>query len=286
MNTTKTILLVIVVALITSLIGVKIFSDNTSKKEDLLAKVLAKGEIRAAYFIYSPTFIKDPNTGKFSGIFHDALEEAGGNLNLKINWVEEVGYGEMLEGLNAGRYDIIGSNVWPNSTRGKNADFTIPLYYSGVGIYTRTGDDRFSDLSSINNKEVTISTIDGEMSSFIAKTTFPNAKTLSLPQNTQFSQILLNIKTGKADLTFVDEAIAQEFLANNPDSVQNIVPGNPIRYFGNTIVVPKNQEGFKSMINTALEELLNNGYIDELIKKYEKHPGSLYPVAKPYTPPN
>lgn len=285
MNNTKTILLVVVVALVVSLIGAKIFSGSTSSNQDLLAKVLDKGEIRAGYVVYPPAFIKDPNTGQLSGIFHDALEEAGKNLGLKINWVEEVGWGTMIEGLNAGRYDIIASGIWPNSARAKNADFTIPLFYSAVGVYTRAGDSRFSDLNRINRQDITIATIDGEMSSFIAKATFPNAKTISLPQDTQVSQLLLNVKTGKADVTFVEAAIAEEFLANNLGSVQNIVPNNPIRSFGNTMVVPKNQDGFKSMMNTALEELFNNGVVDTIVEKYEKYPGSFYPVAKPYSAP-
>lgn len=285
MNNTEIILLVVVVALVASFVGVKIFSGGTTQSQDLLAKVLDKGEIRVGYVVYPPGMIKDPNTGELSGIFHDALEEAGKNLGLKINWVEEVGWGTMIEGLKAGRYDMIGSPVWPNSSRAKNVDFTIPLNYSAVGVYTRTGDNRFTDLTRINNSNVTIATIDGEMSSFIAKAAFPNAKVISLPQDAQVSQLLLNVRTSKADITFVETAIAEEFLAQNPGSVQNIVPNNPVRSFGNTMLVPKNQDGFKSMINSALEELFNSGTVDVLIDKYEKYPGSFYRAAKPYALP-
>lgn len=280
----KIILLVIIVALITSFVGVKVFStNNSSQNDDLLSEILDRGEIRVGYVVYPPGMIKDPNTGELSGIFHDALEEAGQNLGLEINWVEEVGWGTMIEGLNTGRYDMIGSNVWPNSSRAKNVDFTIPLNYSAVGAYTRTGDNRFANLNDINNSNVTIATIDGEMSSFIAQDTFPNAETISLPQDTQVSQLLLNLTTNKADVTFVETAIAEEFLANNPGSVQNIVPNNPVRSFGNTMLVPKDQYAFKTMINTALEELLNNGRIGVLIDKYEKYPGSFYRVDRPYS---
>lgn len=285
MNNTKIILLVVVVALVASFVGVKIFSGSTTQNQDLLAKVLDKGEIRVGYVVYPPGMIKDANTGELSGIFHDALEEAGKNLGLKINWVEEVGWGTMIEGLNAGRYDMIGSPVWPNSSRARNVDFTIPLNYSAVGVYTRSGDNRFADLTRINNSNITIATIDGEMSSFIAKATFPNAKVISLPQDSQVSQLLLNVRTGKADVTFVETAIAEEFLAQNPGSVQNIVPNNPVRSFGNTMLVPKSQDGFKSMINSALEELFNSGTVDVLIDKYEKYPGSFYRAAKPYALP-
>jgi len=285
MNNIKIIFLVIIVALIVSFVSVKIFSGETNQSKNLLDTVLDEGEIRAGYVIYPPSLIKDPNTGQLSGIFYDALEEAGKNLNLKVNWVEEVGWGTMIEGLKSGRYDIIVTGLWPNSARAKNVDFTNPLYYSAIGVYTRSEENRFADLNRINRQDITISIIDGEMSSFIAQSSFPNAKVISLPQDTQASQLLLNVTTGKADVTFVEPAIAEEFLANNPGSIKNIAKNNPVRYFGNTMAVPKNQDGFKSMINTALEELLNSGKAEELIKKYEKYPGSFYPVASPYTLP-
>ncbi|MFA6474788.1 MAG: transporter substrate-binding domain-containing protein [Patescibacteria group bacterium] len=287
LNNYKSILLIVVIVLITSFIGVNLFSDKnrTSQNDDLLSTVLDKGEIRAGYVVDPPAMIKDPNTGELSGIFHDALEVAGENLDLKINWVEEAGWGTMIEGLDAGRYDVIVTDLWPNAARAKNIDFTIPLYYSAVGVYTRPDENRFADLVDINNPDITVATIDGEMSAFITQSNFPDATVISLPQDTPVSQLLLNVITHKADVTFVQPAIAEEFLANNPGSVKNITKDDPIRSFGNTMGIPKNQAGFESMMNTALEELLNNGKINELIHQYEKYPGSFYPVVKPYTVP-
>ncbi len=283
----KIVLICAVVALVVSFVGVKLFSGSTSSvsNDNILATVLNRGEIRVGYVIYPPGMIKDANTGKLSGIFHDALEEAGKNLGLKINWVEEVGWGTMIEGIKTGRYDMIGSAVWPTATRSKIVDFTIPLNYGVVGVYVRSDDNRFANLKSINSDSVTIVTIDGEISSFIAKETFPQAKVVSLPQDTQISSVLLSIITRKADVAFVEPAVGEEFLAKNPNTIKNIAKENPIRSYGNTWVVSKNEDGFKQMLNVAIEELRNNGTIDQLIEKYSKYPGSFYPVAKPYNVP-
>ncbi len=256
----------------------------TSSSNDVLSAV-DKVEIRVGYVINPPSLIKDPNTGKLSGIYYEAVEKMGKNLDLKINWVEETGWGTFIEGLETRRYDMVVGGIWPSSTKAKKVNFSIPLYYSTVGIYVKPDDDRFTDLKRINNKDITIAAIDAEMSSIIANTSFPNANLLSHPQDTQLSQLLLDVRTGKADVAFVEKIVAEEFLANNPGSIQNIVPDNPIRTFGNTIVIPKNQNGFESMINTALEELINSGYINKLIKKYEKYPGTIYPVSKSYQTP-
>jgi len=286
----KLVILVIAVSLAASFFGTRLFSGQTKQIESnkpvsLLSMVLEKGEIRAGYVIDPPALIKDPNTGALSGIFYDTMQEAGKNLGLKINWVEEAGWGTMIEGLEAGRYDIIVTDLWPNAARSKSIDFTNALYYIPIGVYVRPGDNRFSNLNAINSSDITIATIDGEMSSLIAQTDFSQAKVISLAQDTPVSQVLLNVSTKKADVTFAQPAIAEEFLANNPGAVENIAKENPVRYFPNTMGVPKDEEGFKSMINTALEELLNNGTMDRLIAQYEKYDGSYYPVAKPYILP-
>lgn len=43
----------------------------------------------------------------------------------------------MIEGLQAGRYDLIGSPVWPTGQRVRVADFTEPVHFNGVEIYVR-----------------------------------------------------------------------------------------------------------------------------------------------------
>lgn len=277
-----------VIALVVSFIGVNLFSPNSAgvESKNTMEEVLKRGEIKVGYVIYPPGMMKDANTGKLSGIFHDALEEAGKNIGVKINWVEEVSWGTMIEGLKAGRYDMIGSPVWPSSARATQAAFTTPLTYSVIAAYARSDDTRFDkSFDAINAKNIKISVVDGELSQTIAKEQFPNAEVVSLPQLSDISQSLLNISTGKADVAFVEPYIANEFLKNNPGKIRNVQPNNPLRVNGNSMMIPKGQEAFKAMLNTALEEELNSGFIDQLVKKYETSKNSFYPMAKPFALP-
>ena len=288
MNTTKTILLAGGVALAVSLMVGGLPNAKIAGSNNQLAAAISSvggGEIRVGYIPYPPeALIKDPNTGTLSGICHDVIEEAGKNLGIKINWSEETTYATMIEGLKAGRYDLVAC-VWSNSERAKNADFTVPIFYNAVGAYARAGNSRFTNLNNINNKNVTIATIDGEASAYIAKTKFPNAKTISLPQDTQVSQVLLDVKTGKADITFADTSVADDFLAQNPGSIHAVAPNNPVAVFPTTFILAQNQQVFKTAFNTAIEELIDNGTVGAIVHKYQKYSDSIYPVAKPYSPP-
>ena len=247
------------------------------------SRVIDSGVIRCGYVTYPPGCIKDPNSGELSGVFVDLLEDAAQNLGLEVEWVEEVGWGSMVEGLRADRYDLIGSPVWANATRARLADFSTPLFYSGIGVYVRANDSRFADgLERINDSSVKIATIDGEMSDIIARSQFPDAERLSLPQNSDNSVMLLNVAEGRADVTFVEPYIAGLFLQNHPEALVNISSDRPIRVFPNTMMFRKGQGEFKSMLDVAILELINTGKIQELFDKYGVSSGSFYPPAYPY----
>jgi ABC-type amino acid transport substrate-binding protein len=257
--------------------------QTDQSQETVYSRVIKAGKIRCVYVVYPPGAIKDPNTGKLSGIAVETIEEVGKNLGLKIEWTEEVGWGTMIEGLETNRYDLVVSGIWPNASRAKLVSFSEPLYYSGIGVYVRQNDSRFSgDLGAFNSENIKIATIDGEMSDIIARGQFPRAQRVSLPQLSDVSQVLLNIAQGRADVTFVEPYIGNQFLQNNPGSVKNLVPQKPIRIFGNTVMFRRGQPEFESMLNTAMVELINSGFVDGLVDKYETFPGALFRRSLPY----
>src|SRR5882724_8019966 len=141
--------------------------SNSSKQKSAqpaFDKVINTKTIRVGYISYGRSLIKDPNSGKITGIFHDVLIEIGRRADLKIEFVEEVAWGTMIEAVNSGRVDLICTGLWPNSTRAKFADFTDPIYFSPIKAYVKTGDKTFDgDLGKANAATVKIATIDGEM---------------------------------------------------------------------------------------------------------------------------
>lgn len=248
-------------------------------------RVIGSGKIRCGYLVAPPDLIKDPNTGKISGISAETVEQAGRRLGLQIEWVEEVNFGNMIEGLNSDRYDLLCSTVWQNSTRGKIAEFTVPLYFSGVGAYVRKGDSRFTNnISSINDPKIKIATTDGEMAEIIAKEDFPQATLNSLPQLSDTSQLLLEVASGKADITFITPTVAALYTKNNPDKVINITQEKPIRIFPHTLMMKGGEFRFKSMLDTVIDEMFNNGLLDTLIDRYAVAPDAYYRRAFPYRP--
>lgn len=280
----------ILTALAITVVGFTSGCDRSASSGAAVAKstaydrVIKSGVLRVGYIHYPPSFVKDPNTGKLSGIMHDVLVEAGRNAEIKIEFMEEVGWGTMIEAVKSGRVDLICTGLWPNSARGKLVDFTNSIYYSPINSYVRAGNTAFDDKpNSINAEAVKIAALDGEMTSIIAKFDYPKAKLNTLPQTADVSQVLLDVSTGKADVTFVEPAIANEFLAANPGSIQEVAGLPPVRVFPNVFMVGKGEVALTSTLNIAIDELYNTGFVEKTIAKYEKRPGELLRRSPAYS---
>lgn len=255
---------------------------GVAAKETVYERIMRTGKIRAAYITYPPAIVKDTATGELSGTFYETLEEVADNLELELDWTEEVGWGAQIEGLEADRYDIVGSPVWANPTRGKLTTMSRPIYYSGIGIYVRNGDARFDDdWRKINSPDVRIVTIDGETGDLIARTQFPEAKRVSLPQLTDISRLFLEVNTNKADVLFAEPYYGYKFLESNPDTVKNIAAERPIRVLGNCYMFKKGESQLKHMLDVAIEDLQNSEFVDHVIDKYEPAPNTFYRVTLP-----
>jgi polar amino acid transport system substrate-binding protein len=252
-----------------------------AKEPALLDRIVAKGEIRCAYIPWIPMTIKDPNTGKLSGVFTDVLEKIGASVGLKIVWTEEVSYGTAIEGLKTGRYDMVGSLIWPNTNRALFASFTTPLNYTAVEVFVRTDETRIKTIDDINKPDVAISTIDGESADTIARHDFPQARRVSMAPNTDPDQTMLELSGRKADVVLTNLTRAMAWMSHNPGKIKRLAPGKPLRIFANGYMVPKGEESFREFLNRAIEELINAGYVRQVMKKYELDEGT-YPVALPY----
>jgi len=254
--------IIAVVALVLSL-SMKSHAKTLSVSD----QVINSGVLKIGYIIYPPLLEKDPTTGQLSGVSYDLVEAAAKNLGLKTDWVEEVGWGTAIQGLQDNRYDIVGTEMWPNSARAREAVFSTAPMNSTIYPYVRTGDTRFNNLANINSSNVTIGVLDGEMAQFIAAEDYPNAKTDVLPQLDSYGQVFQDLLSKKADIVFVEPSVADDFLKTNPGAIERVnVP--PIRTLGNSFAFARGQDSMVDMWNIAMNELITNGTVAQTLQKY------------------
>ncbi|MCB1556809.1 MAG: transporter substrate-binding domain-containing protein [Alphaproteobacteria bacterium] len=260
-------------------------AGEKKEKEGVYDRVMRTGKVRCGYVVIDPTFIKDPNTGAFSGIVYELMEEIGSILDLDIEWTEEVSFGTAIAGLRAGRYDAICSSLYARPNVMKDLELTEPYYFVPINVYVRKGDrDRFQTYDDLNKPDVKISYMDGTIPALIKRTDFPSAGSLALP-DFNYSDILLGVSTGKADVTFVEPSIALAYMDKNPDTLELLPALSPVRFFPNVFGVLKGEHDLNTMLSWAIRYLQYNGQIEAILQKYERYPGSFVRVSKAYVMP-
>ncbi len=270
---------IIALFLVLCVFSTPVFAEN---EESTFDRVMRTGTIRCGYFTWAPFLMKDPNTGEFSGIYHDVIEDIGKQLNFKIEWAEETGQSNPFEGLKTGRFDMFCGPITPTPDRAKQVSFTDPFFYIPYLAYSRVNDNRFkNNLSAINNPAVKIAVIDGEFAYEIVKRDFPKAGLLTLPALSDGSQVMLSVTTKKADIFLNDSAATAVFMETNPNQVKP-VSTTPLRTLSAVIVLPQNDMAFKTMIDTVLKLQIGDKVVDGILKKYSKGRTTFLPIAKPY----
>ena len=238
--------------------------------------------ISVGFISYPPGFIVDPNTKEKSGIFNDILQEIARRNHLSINYKEEVTWATMIESLKSHRVDLIANPVWATNERRARADFSTPVYFSPIGIYVRSDDDRFNeDLSRINSSDVRIAGVDGEINSVIAKADFPKADLILFPNNIDVAQLFLEIQSKKKDVTFAEPMFAYDYMQANPGKLKNIAIDKPIRNYPNSFMFDQGHPDLKHFLDDEIQKLIKDGFVDRTLVKYAPFEGAVISASDP-----
>lgn len=260
--------------------------DEKPVKETAYERVMRTGILRCGYVTHPPHVFKDPSSGMLRGAVVDILHEAGTLLKIKVEWPEEVGWGNTVEALNSGRVDAICTDYWMNPVEGRYVGYTMPLFYETVMAYVRADDRRFDgNLDAFDDPGVTVAATDGSLSGIIAQQDYPKAKVNWLTNMTDTAQVLKEVDAGKADAAFVSAMDGVQFERNNPGRLKNLTPDRPLRAFPATIALPQNDIALKVMLDSAFVQLLYSRFVDKTLARYGMPADAVFRVARPYEAP-
>ncbi|MDD5585580.1 MAG: ABC transporter substrate-binding protein [Alphaproteobacteria bacterium] len=246
-------------------------SSNAIAAETAFARVEKNKTINCGYLVWPPFVIKEPNTGKLSGINYDVMEALGKNLGLKVNWVAEVGAGEAAAALDANKFDVMCASLWQSPGRLMTMTLTRPTFYSPAYAFTRAGDKRFDgNIEKANAKNVKVAVIDGDYSQDLAKEKLPEATVVSLPMLASGSEMLLQVLTNKADIVMGDEGFINDFMKTHPNALRKVGGTGIIRTYGELLAVRRGEYQLKNMLDQSILQLAYDGVIAGITRKYEK----------------
>ena len=123
-------------------------------------------------------------------------------LGFKVEWAEELGWATTVEAMRSGRVDAICTSYWQNPVEGKYVGFTVPTFYSAVGAYVKAVIN--DQAINVGDPAIKISAASDGAISFSLPARFPKAMVISHPNMTDETQMLMDVDSGKADITFCE----------------------------------------------------------------------------------
>lgn len=252
---------------------------HKEEHERTFRRVKESRRLRCGYAIW-PSTVEKNSDGSLSGVFVDYMNLLGHAMDLRIEWTAEIPFADMALAISSGRVDAICAGIWPTSSRALALTFTNPIAYNTIGAYVRADDDRIQ--SQDLPEEITIATIDGELSESLSQQRYPRIKRYALPKMSDGAMLMLAITTGKADITFTDPLMAHRYMQKQAGTIREVKLEKPLAAFGLTIALGKGEFSLKEAIDTATQELLTSGQIEDLIKRHEQMPNEYLRVQDPF----
>jgi polar amino acid transport system substrate-binding protein len=259
-------------------------THTTDVRKSTYTRVMNSGKLRCGYIPYPPELIVDPATGALSGYLYDIINKIGEEASIEIEWTEEVGIANAFEGLYTNRYDAVCAGFFENPSRATRVIFSQPLNYTASYVYAREGDTRFdNDFSIANSPNITIAVVDGEISEFIAREKFPNAKIFALPQTANNpTQAMVAVTTGKADIALSQKATAKAFMKHNPGTM-HLVSEKPAQAYSQTLASFHPEDyALKAFFDTSIRSLYAAGVIEEILSRYDPEHDTYLLLDTPY----
>jgi tRNA-dependent cyclodipeptide synthase len=235
---------------------------------DTYSRVMQTGILRASFIDYPPV-IQHTEKG-YNGLFYDLISSFADKHQLKIEWVEETGYGAVIPGLEEGRFDIFCSATWPTPERHRKAALSHPVYYSDVGLWVRTDSLLIGkDWLHLNDPRYHIAITENDITHAICLTDFTCAKWMRLPQMGRVKALLDAVADGDADATMVEQITYEAYAPKLSHPLVNLAADKPIRRYANCFLVGKNQHDFKDLVDVHIQSLIKDGTVKKLLIKYD-----------------
>jgi ABC-type amino acid transport substrate-binding protein len=264
------VILVIAITVITSF-GVSHFVPekalSDAGQQAAFARVDKTGVLRCGYAVWYPGFTIDPNTGQFSGVSYDVMNEVGKRLNLKVEWVAEGGFGSAERDLQTSKYDLLCADVCLEARRYRAAYFSKPFIEYPQFLVTRMDDSRIADDPSVaNSPDFTAVTLTNTMIDTSIKNRLPNAKRIDASELGAESDIMMAIATKKADVSIFNQVPVDRFNDKSDVKLRSLSP--IMNTCHGSFLLPHGEEKLKRMIDGAIDEIIADGAMPSIYKKY------------------
>jgi cystine transport system substrate-binding protein len=228
---------------------------------ELLDTVKARGTLRVAMEgTYPPFNYKDQKTGQMTGYDVEVARLLAARMGLKPEFVSTE-WSAILAGLNAGKYDVIISQVGITPQREQSFDFSEPYTYSSPQIVVRSNESaNYKSLADLKGKKVGV----GQGTVFEQQLkTVPGIDIKSYPAT---PETLQDLAFGRIDAAVNDSLMVPFLLKTSRLPIRAGARVGIVSRMGIPFV--KGNPKFKAALNKAIDDAKADGSLKQISMKW------------------
>jgi polar amino acid transport system substrate-binding protein len=234
----------------------------------VMDRIIARGELRVGVSGDMPPMNLLTKEEGIIGLDVDLATMIADALGVALR-LQKTAFGELLPALEAGRIDMIISNMTMTPDRNRRVAFVGPYFTSGKAFLTkRSSIAQAQGLPEVNNAQFTFVALKGSTSEAVIRAGAPNAKLLTAASQNEAIQMVVG---GRADAMIADFPIAVVAVYRHPEAGLVSVSA-PVTYEPIGIAVPKGDPHLINWLGNFLNGLEKAGYLEELRAKWFAQP--------------
>ncbi len=211
---------------------------------------------------FKPEMYLDDNNQP-AGYDVDLLNKLADSMGVKLQ-IENLDFDGLIPGLTTKKFDMVSVGLTATDERKKVVDFSreyVP--YTSV-LAVPVGDTRPATVDAYNKKGVIITALQGSSGEQLAKSTFTNATVKGFNQQ---NAALLEVATGRAQASVLEDYILAQFQRSNPDKLKIADLPEPLALGYGNWAVQKGNTALVDTLNSFLCKAQSDGTLAEVYKK-------------------
>jgi len=251
--------------------GLLLFSGCHGGEPDALERIHKAGEISFAMGAGFPPFSFYNQNDELVGFDVDVAKEVAKRLGVKPKLVTVLWSG-IIDGLLAKKYDTILGSMAITEEREKLVDFSLPYYYSKSRLVVRN-DAPYQTLADLEGK--TIGVVEG--TTYEGDAQQLKASRVRLFEDEQ--QSLLALQVGELDGVITDMVVGGNPKVRDLYQVRPLGPA--LHSEAIAVAFRKEDDSLRKKVNKVLKDMMDDGALDELIKKVATGGYNVPPTGSP-----
>jgi polar amino acid transport system substrate-binding protein len=212
--------------------------------------------------------------GEFVGFDIDLMNAIAAKMGYEVQY-ENMEFDGVVAAVANGTTDLAISGLTINAKRAKSVNFSDPYYDGAAQVLIVAKNDTYytgTDKATLDNqlKGQNIGVCSGYTGQFYAEGSedwgFQKIEGATVKIYENISLAIADLKAGNINAIIMDDSVAKEAASANSDVAKVIDVALTVEEYG--IAIDKTNPELKEKVDAALAELVEDGTVDKLLKKY------------------